>query len=278
MIRSRKGINANDDISNNTHSTKPPNVKQEGLIVSRMNFSTVSQPSLVPSSRIIDIIHEEMIYGIARKAVAPDGTRLAMGGSDGEVVLVDGRRSFAASQLHLFQGPVDWVRTVSFSSDSSKLVVGWWDGTIIVFDARNGNKLKECKTPGKLNVCKFTNDGRCLVIGGVYGWNIFQYDKLPDNVEGSSFQCPSHVSTLDISKSGKHVVIGVCGGDERGCHIYSLEDTKECVRTLCKGENVWKVAIYSNHLNGNQMIRISRRNFLRKRHLQSHLYEEDTRD
>ena len=58
----------------------------------------------------------------------------------------------------------------------------------------------------------------------------------------------SNIHSVDISKSGKHVAIGVYRGGGEGCCIYSVKDTKKPVMILCKGQCVFTVKFSPNEM------------------------------
>ena len=46
--------------------------------------------------------------------------------------------------------------------------------------AKDGSKLHECYTPDDVFDCALSVDGKRVVVAGKFGWNVFDFDKFPN--------------------------------------------------------------------------------------------------
>src|SRR5205807_770650 len=77
-------------------------------------------------------------------AFDPEGTRLALAGMDGTVLVreVTGAERWRASRH------TDAVTSLAFSPDGRRLASAGWDGTVRLWDARTGKELHLLRGPG----------------------------------------------------------------------------------------------------------------------------------
>jgi WD40 repeat protein len=74
-------------------------------------------------------------------AVSVDGLRIASGGDDGTVRVLDAASGVQAGET--LQGRKGWVKAVALDADGSRIVSGGNDGTVHVWDAASGAKVGE---------------------------------------------------------------------------------------------------------------------------------------
>jgi WD40 repeat protein/DNA-binding SARP family transcriptional activator len=122
--------------------------------------------------------------------LSPDGTRLAVGATTGEVGVADSR---TGEWVRPPAGSHDsWVQRVIYAPDASILVSAGNDGQIKVWDGRTGESLATL-APGSSNVwadVEFLPDGHTIIIatrdGAVYTWDtrVEQWIKFACRVAG----------------------------------------------------------------------------------------------
>jgi len=89
-------------------------------------------------------------------AVAPDGSSLASGGSDGMVQVWDARTGQQQFQLAGHRGP---VHSLAYSADGTLASAGQ-DGTVWIWNPRTGEKQQLTTQPGPIYAVAYAPDGR----------------------------------------------------------------------------------------------------------------------
>lgn len=140
-------------------------------------------------------------------------------------------------------GPEAWVTALVFSQDSKKLVGLWRSVSILVFGTENGQTIHKIETPIWIDACALSSDGN-LLIGGHFGWTIFQFDNLPEKIFAFGSN-EKKVRSLDFSKDGTKIIVGVWNGGGRGCYVYDTKDFN-LLNTFCKGISVYKAILSPN--------------------------------
>ena len=242
--------------STSSNDSKESAVLEEELKISKINIPK-AHPSLHLSSRILGTIVKKM--GNAHcVASSLDGSRVAIGGKDGKFILIDPtnteevKKSSQSRPLSLknsiLQGPKAIVTSITFSADSTILLVTWESGEIVVFDARDGTTLKECETTWGLYDCALSEDGSQVVIAGLNGWRLFNFKNFPSKIEQEAYNSKEkRVISVNFSNDGTKLIVGSLHGDS-GCNVYNSTGRK-LLFTLCKGESVYNSVISSNNIH-----------------------------
>jgi WD40 repeat protein len=116
----------------------------------------------------------EVGFSLWTMAVSPDQRRLALGGANGEVALVDvatGELVRPAMVAH--EVPTYWS---AWSADGSRFATSAWDGSVVLWDGRTGVPLGNVLVPEKvLTNIGFLPDGDTLILApytdSIYRWN-----------------------------------------------------------------------------------------------------------
>ena len=169
----------------------PSPAAMESLKLSPITIPTAHQ-SLQLSSQILATIGTDIgnVSCVATTSKDSRDAKVAFGTYDGKLFLfqpkiitterdeANSNNSDSPPSLAVpFQGPESRVKSLVFSSDNTKLLVSWYDGKVMAFDAKDGKKLYECQAPNGLYDCAFSKDGKRVVIGGNDGWKMFDFDK-----------------------------------------------------------------------------------------------------
>lgn len=147
---------------------------------------------------------EQPLYSVSN-ALSPDGTKFALGKSDGTAQLW----SLSDERVATLTKHTKWVGGIAFSIDNSVLATGGSDGTIQLWDVATGqHKDTFAQEPwDSVSALAFSPDGRVLTSGhsrgGIRLWNY---------KTGASMQTLGHSSghpfSLVFSADGKTVASG----------------------------------------------------------------------
>lgn len=105
-------------------------------------------------------------------AVSPDGDRIAAGGSDGSILMVDASNG---QRLAVFRA-ADEARALAFSPDGKTLLAGTRNGQTESWDVARGTRTWSVHSDdGETNAAAWTPDGSLILTGGrdgaVRAWN-----------------------------------------------------------------------------------------------------------
>jgi WD40 repeat protein len=96
-------------------------------------------------------------------AFAPDGRRLATGGTDRKGTVWDTETGQALLTL---EGHTDRISAVAFAPDGKRVLTASWDGTAKVWDAQTGKAVVTLPGTGRVSFAAFSPDGTRALLQG----------------------------------------------------------------------------------------------------------------
>ncbi|GAB1518054.1 hypothetical protein RhiTH_001112 [Rhizoctonia solani] len=142
-------------------------------------------------------------------AFSPDGSRFAIGFSDGTVHILHAHNGTVA--LGPLKGHTSWVRSVAYSPDGLLLVSGSDDGTMLVRDAQTGSCIYDAIKGHERRVMSvsFSPDGKHILSGShdqtTRMWDSGNGSLIPNTIK----QHPHKVNCTAFSPDGKHIACGL---------------------------------------------------------------------
>jgi len=110
---------------------------------------------------------------VSSVAFSPDGSTLASGSLNGEIILWDPKKG---EMLHTLAGHTTGINSVTFSPDGSTLASGAWDTEIILWDVKSREILHTLTGhTGEINSLAFSPDGSTLA-SGAWDTEIIMWD------------------------------------------------------------------------------------------------------
>lgn len=168
--------------------------------------------------------HTDAVNGIS---FSPDGTLLASGAADGEVIMWD---AASGERLWTLLGHVSPVQYAAFSPDGSLLASGSYDGGVVIWEAKSGVVLHTLQAHARaVNSLSFSPDGALLATGsdfeGVILWDAQTGEPLRELVGHKGT-----VHSLIFSHDGATLMGGIRGYDP--AVVWWDTETGELLRSL----------------------------------------------
>jgi tRNA A-37 threonylcarbamoyl transferase component Bud32 len=171
-----------------TSTPAPTATSAPAPLVKTINVETIRE--LVPARRFEG--HLGQVNGVA---FSPDGTRVASGSQDGNIIIWDVAQGVSLMTL---RGHGNWVHGVEWSPDGSKLASASSDRKVIIWDTATGGILQTLSTPSYgEEAVDWSPDGSLLATGPYFsdlilwstatGVDIGYYKGHADWVTGVSF-------------------------------------------------------------------------------------------
>ena len=240
--------------ASNNPSTLPAISDVGSLKVAKVEIPTLVH-SLQLQSRVVGTIPKKMSGGISSISKSPNQSLISIGSWQGEITLfepiaadgdhdTDSNSSESPQPFFTYQGHIsdgdssDPVTSLVFSADSSVLLAAWESGKLIAFNVNDGSIIHECDTPEGLFDCAISNDGKRVVIGGDFGWKMFDFEEFYFKIKDKKSQ-EENVRTVNFSQDGTKLIVGATGGEALGCYVYHGYG-RELLATFCKGKRVFK--------------------------------------
>jgi WD40 repeat protein len=152
--------------------------------------------------------------GVTSVAYSPDGSLLASGSADGQIILW---AAGTGELLHYLQGHTASVNSLAFSPDSLFLASGSADKTAIVWNVRSGEPnriLEEHRKP--INDVAFSPNGQILVCASQDStatlWDVQTGELLDTLVASISKDLAAGFTSLAFSPNGSLLAVGSARG------------------------------------------------------------------
>lgn len=139
-------------------------------------------------------------------AWSPNGERLALGGANGGLVVLDAETWMPRA---LGPGPAGLVRDAAFSPDGGRVAAVGHDTALHVYDVSTGARLVRSR-PGnnKLSAVAWARDGESVYVGGTE--TLIQQIGAADGVVMSTFRGhPDTVGRIAVTAKGRIASVGI---------------------------------------------------------------------
>ncbi len=117
-------------------------------------------------------------------AASPDGRHAALGGGGGELLVLD---TDTGEQLRPPVTAHNIVSSLNYSTDGDRILTSGLDATVALWDAETGRLLSRLTTPERLPQAGFGADEDSVLIAGLWGGAVYQWD--PDSDYAVDFAC-----------------------------------------------------------------------------------------
>ncbi len=127
-------------------------------------------------------------------AFSPDGRHAALGGADGELLVLDTETGEPLRPPVLAH---NHVVALSYSTDGDRILTSGLDATVALWDAETGRLLSRLTTPVRLPQAGFGANEDSVLIAGLWGGPVYQWD--PDSDYAVDFAC--RVAGRDLTEA-----------------------------------------------------------------------------
>lgn len=183
----------------------------------RLSFSLILPAILLVCPLYGEAPRVEHVFDKAIKAltVSPDGSLLAVGGDDTDIILWDLEKE---KVIHRLMAHTDVVEELQFFPDGKTLVSGSRDKTVGVWSVESGERQQTLRTAGKISDICLAPDAKLLAVAFIES-NLLQLLDLKTGKETHRLKLPvqhelegtNNSSRVEFSPDGK-LLIAACGG------------------------------------------------------------------
>jgi WD40 repeat protein len=110
-------------------------------------------------------------------AFSPDGRHAAVGGSDGELLVLDTK---TGEPIRRPMDAHDLVASLSYSADGKRILTSGLDATVALWDAQTGRPLSRLVTPERLLLAGFGKDPDSVLIATLFGGPVYEWNTRGD--------------------------------------------------------------------------------------------------
>jgi len=201
---------------------------ESGEMLYELNISDISESTDIESWQVTDL------------AVSPDGSKLAVSITSGEIILLD-----------MSNGETLWVKShtvfasdVEFTPDSGRLISSDELGIILIWDVETGVSIETdiYAMESGVTAMAISPNGQYLAIGGrdgMYLWNFTNETLINDSMDGHN----NAISSLIFSDNSQFIF---SGGRDRDIVLWSVEG-EETYRF--EGHRDWVLSLALNPAN-----------------------------
>ena len=148
------------------------------------------------------VVHEgDVGFNGVAPAMSPDGANAAIGGHDGELLLVD---TVTGEPLTAPVVGRDKIFTLTYSADGTRVLTSAGDGSVSLLDASTGEQLARLVSPIPTAVAEFGQDPNTIRIAAWDSGPIYEWD--PRISTAVDFAC--EVAGRDLTEAEWHQTFG----------------------------------------------------------------------
>ncbi|HIJ91052.1 MAG: hypothetical protein OEV89_10155 [Desulfobulbaceae bacterium] len=162
----------------------------------------------------LETTQKETKNNLLALAYSPDGKNIiATENWDGKIQMWD---AINVRLIRSIQGHADWVLCVAYSPDGKEFVTGSRDGSVYVWDAESGARLRVLRDPelDPVNSVVYSPDGR-YVMAATQSRHILSWQKSESNLFNFYEGHDLSVTSLAFPSSGKYVISAGLDGSIR---------------------------------------------------------------
>lgn len=212
----------------------------------------------VPGGSLLAVtaVKEENVW---RVKFSPDGRFLATASGDRKSTSAKIWNAETGAEVLSLAGHTARVRAIDFSPDGQLIATGSLDGTIRIWDAGHGKRLKELTVnnkrgePTEINDLQFTPDGKTLIAAtysGEKAWDVssgkvlFNFTELPSAVsvavspDGRLFASGDLYSAIYIYDTGTGKLISRIAGHEGAINQVAFSPDGKLIASACYDRTV----------------------------------------
>jgi hypothetical protein len=216
----------------------------------RAQFQVSPQKFIAPPPpKREDVPREHYPCSVDKVAISPDGTKLFSGSKsyDGRIRLWDLKTQ---EQLWVQQENTDSITGAAFSPDGRLIATSSWYGSVMVWDASTGKRLRVFLIEDGADSVAFSADGRLMAVGEDHGfirlrntrdWCLVRSLKTEDMTEGIAFSPDGKI--LAAATFGQVQLWDVASGTKvRSLAIRPTGEPKKFADLWERDAQLWRMA------------------------------------
>jgi len=211
--------------------------QRDGLAYAKLSSVVLTQGTPAHDRTWVSEAHDDWAIALDH---SPDGTRLASGGTDGIVNILDTTRTKSGDvnefRVHRLVGHTKVVRTVKFGPHAKNVVSGGDDGTVRLWNAETGEALHLLdEHSGTVNSVAISHDGNWIASAGQDGtvkvWHAGTGNRVINfsRHDGAVYKVAFHPQQLRLAS---------CGVDGR-VKIWDLADIASKASATDAADELW---------------------------------------
>ena len=196
-------------------------VSISGLSLRGLGELNAQVPDTLPPRELARPVKQPVVTAVA---IHPRGTLVAAAGDDHRIRVYDAKTLTIRSQL---AGHSDWIKSVAFSADGSRLLSAGNDGRVAVWDVERGKQVRSLRHAVAIADVAFHPDGKSFAVVG-FSAEMLIYTLADEAADVVRVPCPcADMRTIAYSLDGKFLAGGGRNGTIRIWSTTSYEQVRD---------------------------------------------------